>query len=146
MAASEHEILERLLAALRKGAEAAYRLSQGERGFAYLDLMREMKTGETCCRQMAFGRDDTRWLPLGLKLAEVQKRAGAWLRAKEPSWRFKGLAEILAAYVANSDQLARKKTGRRGLILPKPGFEVNAYNPPLMKPPSQPRSKLIVPR
>jgi len=146
MSATEHEITERLRSSLRKGAEAAYKLSRGERGFAFLDLTREMKIAETCCRQMAFNREDTRWLPFGIKLSEAQKRCGQWLREKQPSWRFKGLAEILASFVANMEQLETRKTGRRGIILPKKGFQLNAYNPPVAPPPSPKKSGLILPR
>lgn len=146
MSATEHEITERLKASLRKGAEAAYKLSQGERGFAFLDLTREMKIAETCCRQMAFNREDTRWLPFGLKLSEAQKRAGDWLRAKEPSWRFKGLAEILASFLANLDQLQNKKTGRRGIILPRKGFQPDVYNSPVARPTLPKQNGLILPR
>lgn len=145
MALTEREIEGQLKECLRKGAEAAYALSQGVRGFAYLELMKEMKTAEACCRQMAHIRADTRWLSFGLKMAEAQQRCGDWLRAKEPSWRFKGLAEILASFLANLDQLMHKKTGRRGVILPRAGYQPEIYQSPVAAPANPKRSGLILP-
>lgn len=142
---TEHEIRDQLKQSLRVAAEAAYKLSQGERGLAYLDLSRELKLAEGCCRQLAQIRGDSRWLGYGLKMAEAQKRCGDWLRAKDPSWRFKGIAEILASFVANLDQLFTKKTGKRGPILPPTGYTPEVYNSPVKGIPNPKRNGLILP-
>ena len=82
---------------------------------------------------MSAWRADTRWLPFGLKLAQAQQMCGRWLREKQPSWRFKGLAEILACAVVNAKNLETKKTGKLGMILPPPG-----YTPPVSEAPMAP--------
>ncbi len=119
---TEREILAQLKESLRIAAESAYKLSIGQRGPEYLALRRNLKLAEGCCRQMSAWRADSRWLPFGLKLAQAQQMCGRWLREKQPAWRFKGLAEILACAVANADTLQNKKTGRIGSILPPPGY------------------------
>lgn len=117
---TEREILACLKENLRLGAENADKLAAGERGPIYLHLRRELRLVEGCCRQMSGWREDTRWLPFGMKVVEAQLRCGQWLRSKEPAWRFKGLAEILRHALAQALDLERKKTGRIGMIVPKP--------------------------
>lgn len=131
---SEREILSKLKESLRLAAEAAYWLSQGERGPHFVVLRDELKSAEGCCRQMAGWREDTRWLPFGIHLAEAQKRCSRWLREKAPAWKFKGLAEVLAQAVVQAQDLEQRKTGKRGIILPEPGF-VLKINEPTAPPP-----------
>lgn len=126
---TEREILSQLKESLRLAAEAAYHLSQGARGSQYLTLRRNLKLAEGCCRQMAGWREDTRWLPFGLKLAQAQQMCGRWLREKQPAWRFKGLAEILAHAVVNAMELETKKTGKRGIILPPKNYVLPVSEP-----------------
>lgn len=122
MALTEREIISQLKQSLRLAAEAAARLAAGQRGVEYLTLRENLKLAEGCCRQMSAWRADTRWLPFGLKLAQAQQMCGRWLREKQPAWRFKGLAEILAVAVTQAAQLEQKKTGKIGSILPPPGY------------------------
>ncbi len=128
---TEREIISQLKESLRLAAEAAYYLSRGQRGPHYLTLRRNLKLAEGCCRQMAGWREDTRWLPFGLKLAQAQQLCGRWLREKQPGWRFKGLFEILGAAVVNATKLETKKTGKRGIILPPKGFVLPVSEPPM---------------
>ena len=119
---TEREILSRLKESLRTAADSAYQLSRGERGAHYLTLRTHLKLAEGCCRQMAGWREDTRWLPFGLKLAQAQQMCGRWLREKQPGWRFKSLGEILDAAFVQASKLETMKTGKRGIILPPAGW------------------------
>jgi len=136
MALTEREILSQLKQSLRLAAEAAFHISKGLRGPHYVVLREQLKLAEGCCRQMAGWREDTRWLPFGLKLAQAQQMCGRWLREKQPAWRFKGLAEILAVALENANKLETKKTGKRGVILPPKGFMLPVSEPDLPGPKS----------
>lgn len=119
---SEKQLFGMLEENLRLGAEACDNLASGKRGAFYLTLMRHVKIIEQCCRYIGAGpngRQDARWLQFGLKAEEVHKRAGDWLRARDPSWRFKGLAEVLRQAQHEANVMRHKKTGRSGVILPK---------------------------
>lgn len=61
---------------------------------------------------------------------------GRWLRERQPGWRFKGLAEILAVALDNADKLETRKTGKRGIILPPEGFVLPVSEPDLPGPTS----------
>lgn len=116
---TEQEIIACLTENLRLGAENGDKLAAGERGPIYLTFRENLRLVEGCCRQMASWRGDTRWLPFGMKVAEAQKRCGDWLRAKEPAWRFSGLAEILRFALGEAKKLETMKTGTIGPILPE---------------------------
>lgn len=117
-ALTEIEIFGAMEESMRKAAEACDRLANGCRGGEYVDLRKNLKLAEGACRQASQWREDTRWLNLGIQMAEAHKRAGDWLRAKEPSWRFRGLAQILRQGVLRAHSLKTKATGTRGMILP----------------------------
>lgn len=118
-ATTEREILDCLKENIRLAAENADKLANGERGAVYIHLRHQLGLVYGCTRQMAGWREDTRWLPFGLKVKEAQERCGKWLVAKEPAWRFRGLAEILRFALAAALELERKKTRRVGMILPE---------------------------
>lgn len=117
---TEREILGRLKESFKLASEDADRLAAGERGPVYRRFREHLKLVEGCCRQMSAWRGDTRWLQVGLKVAEAQQKCGKWLRTKELPWRFAGLAQILRNGWLRAHELETKKTGRPGLILPKP--------------------------
>lgn len=118
---TEQEMIGALRENFRLAAEECDKLANGKRGRAYLRLRDHLKTVEQSCRDIAHNRGDTRWLPMGLKMAEAHQLCGGWLRAREPSWRFKSLSEILRHGMKICDTLAVKKTGRlSGPILPVP--------------------------
>ena len=95
------------------------------RGPTYDLLRAELKACENCCRQVAWYREDTRWLRLGMMMEEAHKRAGNWLRtdprtttdnAAHPM--FTRLAENLRAGMKRVTDLETQATGRLGMILP----------------------------
>lgn len=115
---TEREVIACLKENFRLAAENCLKLARGERGPIYVSLRAELKLVEGAARQLSALREDTRWLQVGLKVAEAQKRCGDWLRAKEPGWRFEGLAQILVQGLRSAHDLETKATGRRGMILP----------------------------
>lgn len=118
-ALTEREILSRLEESLRECADYAYQLSIGKRGPIYKKFMQSMKLAEGCCRQMSAWREDTRWLPFGIKIGLAQERCGRWLREKHGPAAFAKLAEILRQARYEASKLEHDKTGRAGAILPE---------------------------
>lgn len=115
---SEVQILGCLRENFRLAAEDCDRLARGERGPVYTRLRQELKLLEGACRQLTYYREDTRWLKVGMQMAQVQERSGRWLRERQPGWRFTKLAEILRGGQASAEKLATKATGKLGMILP----------------------------
>src|SRR5580692_11390803 len=80
-ALTEREIFDRLSCSFRVAAECSDALAVLPlKGPTYVRLRTELRLIEGCCRQASAWREDTRWLTIGLKMAEVHKRAGGWLR------------------------------------------------------------------
>ena len=137
---TEREILSTLKAQFRQAAECCEKLATyPARGPVYDQLRKHLLLAEGCCRQIAWYRGDTRWLPIGLKLEEAHRRAGNWLRtmprtetenAAHPL--FLKLAEILRGGQKMAQDLETKATGIAGLILPEPGM-VLPVMPPVQK-------------
>jgi len=119
-ALSEREIFDCLKTNLSLAVDRCRRLGNGERGHLYVEFTQAMKLVEGACRQGGHWREDARWFPFGLKIAEAQKKCGNWLREKSPGWKFKALAEILAYGLQEAEVLQHNRTGRVGMILPKP--------------------------
>lgn len=116
---TEREMLGLLKENFRLAAEVSDKLASGKRGRTYVELRDLLRTLEDLCRKVAHNRGDTRWLPIGLKIAEAQKRSREWLVAREPAWRFTKLAELMRLGLAKAaTDLETKRTGRRGAILP----------------------------
>lgn len=128
MNVTETEILTCLRENFRLAAEHCDALAVlPGRGPTYELLRTELKTVENCCRQVAWYREDTRWLRIGMLMAEAHKRAGTWLRtyprtmvsnAAHPM--FTRLADNLRAGIERVDELQNKATGRIGMVLPVP--------------------------
>jgi hypothetical protein len=126
MNVTESEILSCLRENFRLAAQHCDALAVlPARGPTYTLLRAELKTVENCCRQVAWYREDTRWLRVGLMMAEAHKRAGGWLRtyprtrtdnAAHPM--FTRLAVNLRAGIDRVVELETKATGIAGLILP----------------------------
>lgn len=102
-------------------------------GPTYHKLRQALGLIEGACRQAAAWRDDSRWYPLGLQMAEAHKRAGDWLRgAKDEktgmpiklaaSHRHRCFT-LLGANLRAGERLAKdlktKATGIVGPILPE---------------------------
>lgn len=118
---SERQLFGLLEENFRLAAEACDSLANGERGPIYVMLRHYLAVLEGACRQIAAGpngRGDARWLQIGLKMEDVHKRCGDWLRARQPAWRFRGLGEILRRGQVSAHKLAHRRTGRLGPILP----------------------------
>jgi hypothetical protein len=122
----EHEILERLKEAFREAIEAC-RLtgSSAERGIHYVTFMNAMKHLEGCCRQIAWCRDDTRWMEFANLLMPAVSRAGGWIReyrvthlSNPAKALFDKLADMLESKLNESNDLRYNATGRTGMILP----------------------------
>ena len=163
---AEHEVLDRLhteFGAAARDCELLARLPA--RGPTYNRFRHTLRVIEGHCRVMGFYREDARWLPLGIAMAEAHKRAGNWLRTHPRTENsnlahplFLWLAENLRAGAKACERLQTKATGRRGMILPKTRSEVRTAGRPMqVKLPAKPAcpqdtayaispSGLIVPR
>ena len=133
-ALTEIEIFDCLVTNFRLAAEDADALAVLPfKGECYDRFRRELQLIEGACRQASAWREDTRWLPIGLMIAEVHTRAGDWLRGiKTPSGVrtllrlvdlhpvYMAPAWVLRAYAKDVDNLRNRKTGKSGMILPKP--------------------------
>ena len=104
------------------------------KGPNYAKLRQELKLIEGAARQASAWRSDTRWLQIGLYMAECHKRAGGWLRGyKDATGRkvthregtlhplFMKLADNLRKGHAQAEKLRTRKTGKAGIILPGMG-------------------------
>ena len=96
------------------------------RGWIYNEFRQSLELVEGACRQACAWRADTRWLMLGLKMAEAHRRAGGWLRDL-PSKQgrqvahplFQKLADVLDDAHKQADRLRTMATLRSGPILPE---------------------------
>jgi hypothetical protein len=131
-ALTEIEIFDCLVTNFRLAAEDADALAVLPfKGECYDRFRRELQLIEGACRQASAWREDTRWLPIGLMIAEVHTRAGDWLRGiKMPDGTrvkvangqlhplFVKLAENLRNLHAAAVRTRDAATGKRGAILP----------------------------
>lgn len=131
---TEAEIFDCLSTNFRLAAEDCDKLAKLPRkGPTYRSLRDKLELIEGACRQAAYFRQDSRWLQIGLFMAEAHKRAGDWLRGiKVPGQPvrvkiapghmhplFTKLAENLRAAQARADEFKTKATGKIGTILPE---------------------------
>jgi len=130
---TETEILDCLTSNLSLSAQLCVDLAKvPAKGPNYRKFRDAIRLVEGSSRQMSAWREDTRWLAIGLQMAEVHKRAGNWLRgAKLPSGKkltFRegelqpmflklgmNLLDILEKVVP---ALQHRRTGKSGMILP----------------------------
>lgn len=131
-ALTESEIFSCLAENFRLAAQNADRLAiSPKKGAIYNEFRKQLKLVEGAARQAAYWRQDTRWLKIGLYVAECHERAGTWLRGyKLPSGQrithregtlhplFVKLAENLRAGFRKAEDFRTKATGRIGTILP----------------------------
>ncbi len=133
---TESEIFDCLSTNFRLAAEDCEKLAVSPRkGPTYVDLRDKLELLEGACRQASVWRQDTRWLAIGMAMAEAHKRAGEWLRGikiKGVPGRVKvapghmhplflKLAENLRLGHRKAEELRTKRTGRVGMILPEMG-------------------------
>lgn len=125
-APTEHQILSKLKHHYRKAAEHCDKLAIVDaRGYDYTQLREHLRQIEGCCRQLHYYREDSRWLRVGLFVAEAHKRAGNWLRAtpsrvarNKAHPLFTKLAENLRNGLTAAEHLQNAATGKIGMILP----------------------------
>ncbi len=131
------------------------------KGPTYRLLREELLLIEGACRQASAWREDTRWLQIGLRMAEAHQKAGDWLRGVKigpgPRRRippgqmhpmFIALGAALRALALNAENMRLNRTNRVGMILPKPGYAPrNVGHSRVMLPPGMHRSNsgLILP-
>lgn len=120
-ALTEREIFDRMSASFRIAAECCDKLVVAPAaGPVYDELRQHLRLIEGCCRQAAHWREDARWLPLGLEMAEAHRRAGEWLRRRYARRVFGLLASKLREGQRAAEALRDRKPPKLGLILPAP--------------------------
>lgn len=118
---TEQEIIDCLVTNFRLGAESCDDLAKLPRkGPSYRSLREQLKLCEGSCRQLAYFREDARWLQIGLYLEACHQKAGDWLRYRHPAKLFCKLAENLRHGLADAQRMKDAATGKAGAILPKP--------------------------
>lgn len=119
-ALTETEIFARMSESFRIAAECCDALViLPAAGPSYIKLREHLKLIEGCCRQAAHWREDSRWLPIGLKMEEAHQRAGDWLRKHYARKMFLTLAVILRAGGKSAIELRDKAPPNLGTILPE---------------------------
>lgn len=130
---TEVEIFARMRESLALAAEHCDHLAvESLRGPIYEKLRDELALIEGCCQQASAHREDTRWLPISLLMAECHKKAGGWLRGYkidgetvklamgELNLHFVELAKHLRSLLKVVEQYQTQRTGRVGMIVPVP--------------------------
>ncbi len=126
---TEAEIFSCLAENLRLASEDCKQLAwHPRRGLVYARLCKSLRAVEGACRQAYYWRDyDARWLYLGLQMAEVQKRAGGWVRdypsrdgRKVAHPLFQKLGEVLEDALRRAERVKTMATFHVGPILPTP--------------------------
>jgi len=131
---TEVEIFDCLTSNLKLAATLCVDLAKyPAKGHNYKKFREALKLVEGSCRQASAWREDTRWLTIGLMMAESHKRAGNWLRgAKKPDGTKVIIPEgqlqpmfiklgmnLLDILEKTVPALQHKRTNRRGMILPE---------------------------
>lgn len=125
----EQEIFSCMTENLRLAAGHARDLAlKPKQGPTYWSFREEMLMVEGCCRQASAWREDSRWLNIGMVIAEALDRTGKWLRGTKskdklgrtfgPREWFLKMAETLDGISMVIDQTRDARTGIRGMILP----------------------------
>jgi hypothetical protein len=131
-ALTEAEIFDCLTDNFKRAANLCEQLARNpRRGPIYRELRTSLKLIEGACRQASAWREDTRWLKIGLLMADAHKRAGDWLRGVKMANGgrmklaeghlhpcFLGLADNLRAGARKAEEFRHAATGRAGMILP----------------------------
>lgn len=123
---TQSEILDKHRQSLKEARDACLWLARNAdpdqiapRGAHYRNLKTAMSELEGTARQMSAFRDDTRWLPLGILYGAKTARLAQKFFVQMDWTMFGKLAEVFANGLVRMDELATKKTGRVGPILPK---------------------------
>ncbi len=121
---TENEILDRHVQSLREAKDHCLWLAAQQadgmtapRGGRYVRLRKALDQLEGSCRQMAHFRGDARWIRLGV----VYGRAMPLAQAKYIGQNWKAFGAMVAIFdkgLRSVDELATRKTGTMGAILP----------------------------
>ena len=159
-ALTEIEIFDCMATNLRLAAEHCDELAvKPLKGPIYEKLRDELALIEGCCKQASAWREDTRWLNIGLLMADCHKKAGGWLRGYkiygtrvklEPGHLnlcFVKLAENLRALLTACDAIKNKKAPKLGMIVPEPVRPFMRDDRPIrvMLPPSMSKGGILIP-
>jgi hypothetical protein len=126
---TEQEAFDLLKTSLRGAIDDCKEIgSQVWSGEQYLRLTKRLKAVENCCRAIGTMRQDARWFPLTIMLAQVQERARRWLTPAtvETKKHFPTLAAKLEQLLDTVGKLEKGRPPKLGLILPKPQAHVRA--------------------
>jgi hypothetical protein len=129
---TEQEIFDCIGTNARLAAEHCDTLAKTpQEGETYEALRNNLILIEGACRQASAWRGDTRWLPLGQKMADAEKLVGEWLRGRKVGGIrvalaprhvfecFTMLATMLRGAAEGMKRLQHERTNRSGLILPE---------------------------
>ncbi len=120
---TETEIKDCLKSNLKLAADQCDLIAAHPQSGPQFDRMRKaLRLVEGACRQMAYWRQDARWLIPGRKMEDAHQIARKWLHRPTISSKklFIGLAAALRKMLADIDRLETARTGRAGMILPTP--------------------------
>lgn len=132
----ESETIDHMRDSLRQCIDACDNLARYSlRGLQYDRLRKHLEKTEGACREMAVFRNDARWLPFGMFMANAHKLAGLWLRGYmkdgiyhvwttgHQNQMFVQLGKELKVILEGLDKMATAATGTTSPILPSPPAE-----------------------
>lgn len=129
---TEIEIADRLRTSLRSAVDLCGKLATvPAQGPNYRALVVELEMIEGAARQMGYSRDDMRWQLFGYNMARFHQRIGDVIRSRGARKIFLAMAKMIEGALAEAEKLRTAKTGRRGLILPKPKEAPHRQNRPV---------------
>lgn len=131
-ALTETEIFDCLADNFKSAAKHCEELARSPRtGPPFEALRNELRLIEGAARQASVWREDTRWLAIGMQVAEAHRKAGNWLRGaklangikikladRDRFALFNKLADVLRAGHRKAEDFRTKATGKVGMILP----------------------------
>lgn len=92
------------------------------RGREYAALKKALSDLEGSCRQLAYFRDDARWLKLGIFYAKITRQTQHKFVGQRWAF-FNSLMEVFQLGHRRLDELRTNKTGVRGPVLPQRASE-----------------------
>lgn len=124
MALTEQDILDRHTQSLKEALDHCQWLggqqdecNAAPRGGRYVRLRRALDELEGSCRQMAHFRGDARWVKLGTIYAKAMQLAQR-LYIGQRWGEFGKMTMLFAKGLHSADQIANRRTGTMGTILP----------------------------
>ena len=116
---SEADIKQCLAENLRLASSDARLLSiLPAKGKCYERFRNSLKLVEGSCRQLAYFREDARWLEMGILMEDAHQRVRRWVVGHGQPELFRLMSEKLSQMEIMANQLRDKATGRTGMILP----------------------------